>query len=482
MSERDIALIDELRTTENALVEFKKDNIDPKLIAKLCSALSNAARIEEKDFAYVMWGIDDVTHEVVGTRFNPDDVKAGSNTVLQLWLAQRLKPSIAFEFRRVVHPDGAVVLLEIPVANIAPVSFDDIAYVRIGSTTPKLTDYPERQQKLISNLRPYIWEKGVAKRFIDSDEVLKLLDYPAYFRLLKINLPQDRQGILEYLEADLLISKEIGGHWDITNLGAILLAYDLNQFDSSLARKAVRFIAYLGTNKASTVTHRRDAQKGYAAGFEEFVDYITGLLPVNEHIGMVFREDHPLYPERAIRELIANALIHQDMTITGAGPQVALFKGRMEIVNPGSSLVQQDRMIDLPPRSRNEALTALMRRMGFCEEEGSGLDKVIYEIEAFQLPPLKLQAEEDSMQVTLYSPRSFAEMSVTERVTACYQHAVLQWIGGRRMKNAGLCERLGIEKTNAPQATVVLNAAMKEGLIKLADPEKPRAGYIPWWA
>lgn len=77
MSERDIALIDELRTTENALVEFKKDNIDPKLIAKLCSALSNAARIEEKDFAYVMWGIDDATHEVVGTRFNPDDVKNG---------------------------------------------------------------------------------------------------------------------------------------------------------------------------------------------------------------------------------------------------------------------------------------------------------------------------------------------------------------------------------------------------------------------
>lgn len=182
---------------------------------------------------------------------------------------------------------------------------------------------------------------------------------------------------------------------------------------------------YLGTSKASTVTHRRDAKKGYAAGFEEFVDYINGLLPRNEHIGAALREVHPLYPERAVRELIANALIHQDMTITGAGPQVTLFKGRMEISNPGSSLVQPERMIDLPPRSRNEALAALMRRMGFCEEEGSGLDRVIYDIEAFQLPPLKLLAEENSMQVTLYSPRSFAEMSVTERVTACYQHAVL---------------------------------------------------------
>ncbi len=114
MNERDIALIDELRTAENALVEFKQNNCDSKLIAKLCSALSNAARIDNKDFAYVLWGIDDTSHEVIGTTFNPDGVKADSNTVLQLWLAQRLKPSVAFTFRTIVHPNGIVVMLEVP--------------------------------------------------------------------------------------------------------------------------------------------------------------------------------------------------------------------------------------------------------------------------------------------------------------------------------------------------------------------------------
>ena len=54
------------------------------------------------------------------------------------------------------------------------------------------------------------------------------------------------------------------------------------------------------------------------------------------------------------------------------GPQVELFSGRLEITNPGKPLVQIDRMIDLLPRSRNEALAALMRRMGLCEEQGSG--------------------------------------------------------------------------------------------------------------
>ena len=475
-------MIDELRTSESALVEFKQNNFDPKLVAKLCSALSNAARIDNKDFAYVLWGVDDTSHEVMGTTFDPDGVKADSNTVLQLWLAQRLKPSVAFEFRRVAHPQGTVVLLEIPAASIAPVAYDDIAYVRIGSATPKLTDYPERQQKLITNLRPYVWEKGIAKQFIDSDEVLRLLDYPSYFKLTEQNLPDNKAGILERLASDQLIQKDVGERWNITNLGAILFANDLQQFDISISRKAVRFTAYKGKNRATTVTHRQDGQKGYAVGFEGLVKYINGLLPVNEHIGEAFRESRSLFPEVAIRELIANALIHQDMTIQGAGPQIELFEDRMEITNPGEPLIKTDRMIDLPPRSRNAMLGALMRRMRLCEEQGSGLDKVIASVELYQLPAPKFQAEAYSMQVTIYAPRTFAEMTPEERVRACYQHAVLQWLSGQRMKNAGLCDRLGIEKSNAPQATKVINAALKAGLIRPAEADRPRAGYVPMWA
>lgn len=481
-SMRDIALVNELLISENALVEFKRDNAEPKLIAKYCSALSNAARIEDKEFAYVLWGIDDATHKVVGTNFNPDSVKASSNTVLQMWLAQHLKPSIAFNFRSIQHPDGMVVLLEIPATSIAPVAYDDIAYVRIGSATPKLTDYPERQQKLITNLRPYVWEKGIAKQFIDSDEVLRLLDYPSYFRLTEQNLPDNKAGVLERLASDQLIQKDVGERWNITNLGAILFANDLQQFDIAVSRKAVRFTAYKGKNRATTVSHRQDGQKGYAVGFEGLVKYINGLLPVNEHIGEAFRESSPLFPEVAIRELIANALIHQDMTIQGAGPQIELFEDRMEITNPGEPLIKTDRMIDLPPRSRNAMLGALMRRMRLCEEQGSGLDKVIASVELYQLPAPKFQAEASSMQVTIYAPRTFAEMTPEERVRACYQHSVLKWLSGERMKNTSLCERLAIDKKNAAQASAVLKNALQAGLIKAAEADNVRTGYVPSWA
>ncbi len=89
------------------------------------------------------------------------------------------------------------------------------------------------------------------------------------------------------------------------------------------------------------------------------------------------------YPELAIRELVANALIHQDFFISGAGPMVEIFENRIEITNPGSPLVSTARFIDTPPRSRNETLASMMRRFGICEERGSGIDKVITQVELY---------------------------------------------------------------------------------------------------
>lgn len=480
---RDIDLIDELcaQPSETQWLEFKSNNINPEVIGKRCSALSNAARIEGRDFAYMLWGIEDGSHIIIGTSFDPNAEKV-NNQVLQLWLANCLQPSIAFSFRVINHPRGRVVVLEIPAATGTPVSFNNIAYIRIGSTTPKLTDYPERYQQLIERMQPYRWEQGIARQYASGDDVLSLLDYSQYFRLTKQTLPDNRAGIFDRLEADRLIVRDVGERWNITNLGAILFATRLGDFEASLARKEVRLVAYGGNNRAATVTHRHDGQKGYAAGFEELVGYLNDLLPKNEHIGAVLREAHPLFPALAIRELVANALIHQDMTVTGAGPQIELFSDRIEITNPGSSLVKPDRMIDLPPRSRNETLASLMRRMGMCEEQGSGLDKVIALVEVFQLPPPLFRAENNSMQVVLYGPRSFAEMTPDERVRACYFHAVLKFLSGDKMKNASLCTRLGIDPKNASQATGVINKALSEKLIRVADFDHPRAGYVPHWA
>lgn len=483
MNQRYLLLLTDLLAGkgESSCVEFKHNNEDPDTIAKLCSALSNAARIEGQEMAYVVWGVDNDTKQIVGTSFRPESKTVG-NQVFRLWLAQRLSPSIPLQFYEVEHPNGHVVILEIPAASSVPVSFDNIQYVRIGSGTPKLVDYPEYLQKLITNLRPHVWEKGTAKPFASSDQVLALLDYSRYFHLLNQPLPDNRHGILEKLSADGLIVPDVSGHWNITHLGAILFAHDLSAFGHELARKGIRFVAYEGTNRSTTVLNRYDEQRGYAVGFEPLLTFIQALLPQSEHIGAALRDHVRVYPALAVREIIANAIIHQDMTIAGAGVMIELFADRLEVTNPGKPLMNPDRMIDLPPRSRNAVMAALMRRMRMCEEQGSGLDKVVVQIELFQLPPPKFHADADSLQVILYAPRGFAEMSPNERMRACYQHAVIQYLSGERMKNATLLARLGINSHNAAQVSKVIKLSEKEGLIKPADPEHPRAGYVPFWA
>ncbi len=310
VQERDIDLINDLlkNTAELPWLEFKKDNINRDVIGKLCSALSNGARLADQDFGYVIWGVDDKTHGIVGTQFEPTIEKVG-NQGLEIWLAHQLKPSIAFQFKVIHHPQGKVVLLQIPAAITVPVAFENIAYIRIGSGTPKLCDHQEHYHHLIVTLRSYNWEHGIAAQYITADEVLALLDHTVYFRLTKQPLPDNRAGIFEKLEADKLIARNTGGKWNITNLGAILFATDLNKFNDSLARKGVRLIVYSGKNKASQVTHRHDGRKGYAAGFKGLIEYINNILPINEHIGDALREEQPLFPKLAIRELVANAFI-----------------------------------------------------------------------------------------------------------------------------------------------------------------------------
>ncbi len=143
-----------------------------------------------------------------------------------------------------------------------------------------------------------------------------------------------------------------------------------------------------------------------------------------------------MYPELAVRELVANALIHQDFSLTGTGPMVEVFQDRVEITNPGTPLIDTLRFIDEPPRSRNETLAGIMRRLNICEERGSGIDKVIAEVEFFQLPAPDFQVTANHTRVTLYAPKKLSEMSQEDRIRACYQHTCLCWLEFQRNEGA----------------------------------------------
>ena len=466
---------------ETEWAEFKENDAEPEQIGEYVSALANSAAQAGKAFAYLVWGVRDEDHAVVGTSFSPSAAKVG-NEELENWLLRSLMPKIHFRFFEVSVDGLPVVLLEIERAFRQPVQFKGHEFIRVGTYRKRLKDFPEKERALWRLFDTAPFESGIAIERQADEAVLKLLDYPAYFDLLQRPLPENRVAILAALEDDKLISPCPAGGWDITNLGAILFAKRLDDF-AHLKRKAMRVIQYRGNSRAAEGKEQVGG-KGYGSGFEGLIGYVNGLLPTNEVIGQALRKDVPMYPELAVRELVANALIHQDFFITGAGPMVEIFADRIEITNPGVPLVDTERFVDTPPRSRNEGLASLMRRVGICEERGSGWDKIVFQTEFYQLPAPLAEATEDHTRVVLFAHRPLNKMDKADRVRAVYLHACLRHVNRERLNNASVRERFGIDPANKAVASRLIKEALGAGMIRLVNEDvgdKLRA-YVPRWA
>ena len=216
-------------------MEFKYNNDNPQEIGEYVSALANAAALNGKAFAYLLWGVQDGSHDLVGTNFRPSEAKKG-NEPLESWLLRLLNPKIHFRFHEVPVGEVTVVVLEIARASLQPVSFSGIEYIRIGSAKKKLKEAPDRERELWRIFDKTPFENLVAAERVSTDEVLLLLDYPAYFDLLEAPLPVNRDGILEALAYDELIRKNHAGGWDITNLGGHAFCQATEQIQNSQAQ------------------------------------------------------------------------------------------------------------------------------------------------------------------------------------------------------------------------------------------------------
>ncbi len=332
---------------ETEWVEFKENYSNPDGIGKYISALSNGACLEDKNQAYLLFGIEDKTLEVKGTSFKPLTAKKG-NELLQHWLISKLSPKPDLKIREFEYEGRRLAIMIIGPARDQPIRFNNIAHVRINSVTRELAKFPDLERKIWAKSRHFTFEQEIA-----------------------------------------------------------------------------------------------------------------------------------------VRELVANALIHQDFLETGTHVKVEIFSDRVEVSNPGSPLVDKLRLIDDFPRSRNEALAKQMRDFGICEERGSGIDKVVASCELFQLPAPRFNVKGNHMQAILYSYKELTKMDKGDRVRACYQHAVLKYISNDFMTNTSLRERFNIEPSNYPIASRIIRDTLEAKLIKPSDPtskSRKHAKYIPFWA
>lgn len=354
------------------------------------------------------------------------------------------------------------------------------SWIRSGGTTRKASR-AEIGSLMLHSSAPR-WEELRASPLLRPDQVIELLDLAAIRTLLQRPGIDDPAERLRWANDEKLIVPDADGYY-ITNLGAIAAARELSNFDR-LARKCIRVIRYAGNNKVDTIGEIV-GHKGYAVGFEGLIEHLKQILPHSEVIKQSLRQQMTVYPEIALRELIANALIHQDFTIGGTGPLIEIFTDRITITNPGGLLPGKrlDRLIGTTPQSRNEALASAFRLYRICEERGTGFQKVIAAIELFGLPPLMVRQEETALQVTLHAPRAFANMSQAERIEACYQHAVLQYLSSQTLTNTSLRQRFKLHDKQRNQITNLIADAVEAGRIKRKDIASGNkfAEYLPYW-
>jgi transcriptional regulator len=351
------------------------------------------------------------------------------------------------------------------------------AYHRSAGQTVKMSR--NQVKALIATSEGITFEQKIAQNNLTKEDILKLLNYKALFRLLDKQIPLSEDAIIERLTQYHLCERK-GESWAITNLGAILFAAELQKFPS-MAGHEVIVRKYIGENNRQQVFEQHGAY-GYAVGFEGLVDFVMNITSTEDI--KVKRESIPTYPRIAIREFIANALVHQDFGITGMPVTIEIFSNRISITNAGAPLNDINRLIDLPPQSRNEELAQMMFTLGICERRGSGIDRAIAAIEEMLLPPVKFTKSEQHTRIFMFPQKSYNEMSKQEKILACYQHACLRYEDGGTINNQSVRERFKLPKNNTSVVSRIISETQTAGLIKPADIEtasKKYMTYIPYY-
>ncbi len=471
--------------SETEWIEFKDSNNEAERIGKDIAALANAAAYHGRDYAYKVWGVEDETRHILGTSFDYLKAKAKGNQSLSIWLRSMLSRNANYEFDQFDDNGMHFVVLKIRAATEQPVCFSQAAYIREGSSTTKLAVGSAKEAELWRRLQSSRFEYQAVETGLTAEDVRELLNVEEYFNLLSIKQPTSIEPAIVAFCEQGLVSKQDDDGYAITNLGALLIAKKLSAF-KGLQKRVLRTIRFEGKGNFE-ILDDRFFDEGYATALRKAEDYVMTVTPAREVVEGAFRKVRRSYPQRAVRELLVNAVVHQDMAIATSGPLVGIYDNRIEFNNPGASLIPVDRVLNAQPKTRNNGLVGLLRQMDLCEEGGSGWDLAVAACEsAHMLSPRMTSSEELGTKVTLFAGGSYDRMTKKERSDALYWHACLMYAQGESMSNQTLRERFGLsdEQKNTLAISRLIRECCDKGLVKEEDEDAGRRfkRYIPAWA
>lgn len=349
-----------------------------------------------------------------------------------------------------------------------PVGLPDGAYIRDGITNRKITDAEMR--RFIENSERLKYDKqpvdGVAIEDIDTIKIKALL----------IKRGEETGRIDASTEITLSRLKNLGianefkGIRKPTVAGALIFAKKEPQQYVSLARYIIRCVRYKGASVSTDIIDKADIRGTLDRQIEEMQKFILRNIQLSAQIIDTKRVERYEYPEQAIREVVANAVIHRDYKITETYTQVNVFADRIEVFNPGC----------LPPgvtvgnikdaqASRNEVIAALLKDLDYLEEYGRGIDIVFAKMREWRLLEPLFKNTVNSFNVILPGPR-LSELN--ERQIKIWEHLV-----GKEKTTVRECE---IFLPNIPRVTINrdLQKLQEIGLIKQVG-KSVSTFYIP---
>lgn len=374
MNEREqIELVDRLRANpaETEWLEFKRAGLEPQRIGECLSAIANSMAPSGRFEGYLLLGIDDSTHEVVGTMFDPFSARVG-NQELMLWLTTGMSPCPRITAQVVRHPKGNVVVFTTGPAHGQPVSFRGIDYVRVGSSTTRLRRHPEIEREIWT--RRHDWPAEVCERASMSN-----LDQGALNKARKNFIkrhPRQEKRVKDWDDVTLLNKAYVLDNGAITNAALLLLG---KPESVSLIAPAVAMLSWA----------QRDAD-----GREIDNDLFRPpfLLASNRLVAKIrsrnIRAMPPdsLFPERiaqydtwVLREALHNCIAHQDY-LRRFRASVLEYPDHILLTNAGTFLpgnVEDVLKLNSPQSiTRNPFLAGAMRELDMIDIQGGGIRRM----------------------------------------------------------------------------------------------------------
>lgn len=376
MGEQELrALLDELRDLpkETEWVEFKFNYAEPQEIGEYISALSNGACLHNQQFGYLIFGIEDETHEVKGTSFKPRQTKIG-NEELENWLIRLLDPRIDFRIYEFSYDNLPVVIFEIDAARNIPVKFSGEAFIRVGSYKKKLKDYPEKERRIWQKKTVEDWSTQICQKasIVDLSPEAILKARKEY----KQKHPHLAQDIDAWDDIVFLNKARLTIQGQITNSAVILLGKE----------ESVHFLSPSVAEISWILKDEHGVEKDYAHFGPPFILNIEKVFAKIRNITIRHLPDGSLFPKEitqydpwVIREALHNCVAHQDYKLKGRvniveSPEGLIFSNVGSFM-PGSieQVIRQNAPSEI---YRNPFLTRAMVAFNMIDTIGSGIKRM----------------------------------------------------------------------------------------------------------